>query len=97
MKLPVYVSAYCNRCVDLDDVGFFDQQLACFVAYFADLGFGDDLAGAKLRDGPEIIYQQDRLQDSGMSGQYLSRSLIVTLLARSWAGLQGVPSRILLG
>lgn len=48
MELSVYISTYCNRCVDLDDVGFFDQQLARLVANLADLGFGDDLAGAEF-------------------------------------------------
>lgn len=57
MELSMYVSAYCDWCIDLDNVGFFDQQLACFVANLADLGFGNDFAGAELRDGPTFIYQ----------------------------------------
>ena len=55
MELPVYVSAYCDRCIDLDDVGFFDQQLACFVAYLADLGFGYYLACSELGNGPATV------------------------------------------
>lgn len=48
MKLPVYVPTYRYWCVDLDNVGFFYQELASFVTDFADLGLGDDLASAEL-------------------------------------------------
>lgn len=78
----MYISTYCDRCVDLDDVGFFDQQLTCFVANLADLRFGDDLARAQLRDGPALMYQQKLLSTSETGIQYLSKSLIVALFAR---------------
>ena len=55
----MYISAYCDWCIDLDDVCFFDQQLACFVAYLADLGLGNDFAGAKLGNGPIFICQRE--------------------------------------
>lgn len=55
----MYVSAYCDWCVDLNDVGFFDEQLTGFVANLADLRFRDDLAGAELRNGPVFLYQQE--------------------------------------
>ena len=48
MKLTVYVAAYCDRGIDLDDISFLYQQLACFVAKIAYGGFGDCLAGAEI-------------------------------------------------
>lgn len=51
MELPVYVAAYCDWSVDLDDVAFFNQQLARFVAEVTDGGFGDGFAGSKIGDG----------------------------------------------
>ena len=47
MELPVYVSAYCYWCVDLDDVAFFDEKFAGFVAELADGRFGDCFACAE--------------------------------------------------
>ena len=57
----MYVSAYCDWGVDLNDIGFFNQQLACFMANLADLGFGNDLAGAELGDSPAFIYPSVRV------------------------------------
>ena len=51
VELAVDVAAYCDRGVDLYDVGFFDEELAGFVADLADLGFGNDAAGAEFGDG----------------------------------------------
>lgn len=50
----MYVTAYRDRGVDLDDVSFFYEKLAGFVAKFADLGFGNCSAGAEFRDGPVV-------------------------------------------
>ena len=49
MELPVYVAAYCDWSIDLDDVAFFDEELPGFVAEFANLRFGDCSAGAEFR------------------------------------------------
>ena len=46
MEQTVNVAAYRDGGVDSDDVAFFDQEFAGFVAKFADLGFGDGPAGA---------------------------------------------------
>ena len=89
----MYISAYCDRCVDLDDVGFFNQQLACFVANLADLRFRDNLAGSELRNSPVFIYQCVYLRNDRSSSRYLSRSLIFTPVARSRAGMRGTCSR----
>ena len=51
MKLAVYVAAYCDWGIDLDDIALLDQQLAGFVAEVADGGFRDGLAGAEIGDG----------------------------------------------
>lgn len=51
MELTVYVAAYCDRGIDLNDVSFFNQQLACFVAEVADSGLGDCFAGAEVGNG----------------------------------------------
>lgn len=48
----MYVAAYCDWGVDLDNVAFFDQELAGFVAEVADSGFGDGFAGSEVGDGP---------------------------------------------
>ena len=48
MELAVDVAAYCDWSIDLHDVAFFDEELAGFVAEFADLRFGDCTAGAKF-------------------------------------------------
>ena len=41
------VPTYCHRRVHLHDVAFFDEELAGFVAEFADGGFRDGTAGAE--------------------------------------------------
>ena len=46
VELAVYVAAYCDWSIDLNDVSFFDQQLACFVAEVADGRFGDGFASS---------------------------------------------------
>ncbi|KAL9025551.1 MAG: hypothetical protein Q9196_005645 [Gyalolechia fulgens] len=46
----MYVAAYCDWRIHLDNVAFFDQQLARFVAKVADGGFGDGFAGAEFGD-----------------------------------------------
>ncbi len=51
MKLTVYVAAYCDWGINLDDITLLDQQLAGFVAEVADGGFRDGLAGAEIGDG----------------------------------------------
>jgi len=48
MELAVYVAAYCDWSIDLNDVAFFDKELPGFVAKFANLGFGDCSAGAEF-------------------------------------------------
>ena len=45
------VAADCDGRVDLDDVGFFDEEFAGFVTDLADLGFGYYFAGAEVRYG----------------------------------------------
>ena len=50
----MYISTYCDWGVDLNDVGFLDQQLACFMANLADLGFRNDFAGAELGNCPVV-------------------------------------------
>jgi len=79
VKLPVYVPAYCDWGVDLDDIGFFDEEFAGFVADFADLGLGDYSAGAQLDDGS--VTCQNSAREGIEMLQYLSRSLIFALLA----------------
>lgn len=51
VKLAVNVATYCDRGVDLNDVTFFDEELAGFVAEVADGGFGDGFAGSEVGDG----------------------------------------------
>ena len=52
MELSMYITTYRDRRINLDHIGFFDEQLPCFVANFTDLVFRDDFASAKSRDGP---------------------------------------------
>lgn len=40
-----------------NDIALFDEELPCLVAYFANLGFGDRPASAKLRDGSNSVRQ----------------------------------------
>lgn len=54
----MYVAAYCDWGIDLDDVAFFDQELARFVAEVAHGGFRDCLAGAEVGYGAVEIGQQ---------------------------------------
>ena len=51
VELAMYIAAYCDGRVDLHDVGLFYEEFAGFVAYLADLGFGDDAASAEFSDG----------------------------------------------
>ena len=88
----MYVSAYCDRCVDLYDVGFFDQQLTCFVANLADLRFRDYLAGAELRNCPGTCISKSA-RSIMLGSQYLSKSLIFTLVALGRAGLRGTRTQ----
>ena len=37
VKLAVYISAYCDRRINCDDIAFFDQQLSRLIAEFSDL------------------------------------------------------------
>lgn len=43
-------SLYRNGGIDCDDIAFFNQQLACFVTYFADLNLWNRTACAQLRN-----------------------------------------------
>jgi hypothetical protein len=52
VELPVDVTADGDRGIDRDDISFFDEQLACLVTQFADLGLGDQAAGPQLLDRP---------------------------------------------
>lgn len=47
------IAAYCDWSIDGDDIAFFDEEFARFVAEFADLWFGDRAARAQLRNGSE--------------------------------------------
>ena len=47
------IAAYRHGGIHMHDVGLFDEQFPGFVAYFSDLGFGDDFAGAEVGYGSE--------------------------------------------
>lgn len=63
VELAMYIAAYCDGRVDLHDVGLFYEEFAGFVADLADLGFGDDAAGAEFGDG-----SMDRTKESASEG-----------------------------
>ena len=66
--------------IDGDDIPFFDEQFARFIAEFADLGFGDGAAGAQLRYGSgRGLVEVLRCK---RNKSYLSRSLIAEELMR---------------
>ena len=44
----MYIAAYCDWRIDLDDIRFFYEEFTGFVADLADLGLGDYLACSKL-------------------------------------------------
>lgn len=84
----MYVAAYCDWGVDLDDVAFFDQQFARFVAEVSDSGFGDDLAGAEVGD----VAVRSALANACRQGKgwvkYRSRSLIMSYFRHAGGVLQ---------
>lgn len=45
------IAAYCDWRIDLDDIAFFDKELARLIGQFANLGFWDRSTGAQLGDG----------------------------------------------
>jgi hypothetical protein len=53
MELAMYIAAYCDWGIHRNNIPFFYQDLSSFVAEFADLGFGDQAASAKLRNRPD--------------------------------------------
>ena len=75
MELAVDVAADGHRGVDELHVGFFDEQLAGFVAELADGGFGDGFAGAEGFDGTGGVSGVFGVEGGGVG--YRSSSLMV--------------------
>ena len=75
VELAMDVAADGDGCGDVDDVCFFDEEFAGFVADLADERFGDDAAGSEVFDCSVAVVSTG---GRGLKGkEYLSRSLMV--------------------
>lgn len=75
MELTVNIAAYCYRGVDRYDVAFFYQELARFVAEFADLWFWYRPTCAQLGNCP--VQCEPPVIECEWDETYRSKSLIL--------------------
>ena len=61
-ELTVDVTTYCNRSIDVLNIAFFDEDLACFEAELCDLGLGERLAFLELLNLQIYIAAHDAVQ-----------------------------------